>query len=40
VLKLRALTANGDFDAYWTWHPAQERRQVHDSRYAQPAKIR
>jgi hypothetical protein len=40
ILKLRALSTNADFDAYWTWHLAQEQRRVHDSRYAQPAEIR
>lgn len=34
VLKLRAIRSNGDFDAYWHWHLAQERRRVHESRYA------
>ncbi len=34
MLKLRALRANGDFDAYWPYHLAQERRRVHQSRYA------
>jgi hypothetical protein len=34
ILKLRALRANGDFDAYWTYHLAQEHRRVHLSRYA------
>jgi hypothetical protein len=34
VLKLRALRANGDFDAYWTYHLAQEHRRVHEERYA------
>ena len=34
VLKLRALRCNGDFDAYWHYHPSQERRRVHQSRYA------
>ena len=29
VLKLRALTSNGDFDAYWRYHLAQEPRIVH-----------
>lgn len=33
ILKLRALRSNGDFDAYWTWHLAQEQRRVHQSRY-------
>lgn len=34
VLKLRAVRCNGDFDAYWRWHLAQERRRVHESSYA------
>ncbi|MGH6677981.1 MAG: ISKra4 family transposase, partial [Bradyrhizobium sp.] len=35
VLKLRALRSNGDFDAYWSFHLAQEQRRVHQSRYAE-----
>jgi hypothetical protein len=34
VLKLRALITNHDFDQYWTFHLAQERRRVHARRYA------
>lgn len=34
ILKLRALRSNGDFDDYWTYHRAQERRRIHQSRYA------
>lgn len=34
VLKLRAVRANGDFDAYWRFHLNQERQRVHQSRYA------
>jgi hypothetical protein len=34
VLKLRALHSNGDFDSYWCYHRKQERRRVHESRYA------
>lgn len=34
ILKLRALRCNGDFDEYWHHHLAQERRRVHQSRYA------
>jgi hypothetical protein len=34
VLKLRALRSNGNFPSYWTFHLAQERRRVHESRYA------
>jgi hypothetical protein len=33
ILKLRALTTNGDFDQYWIWHLAQEQQRVHNSRY-------
>jgi hypothetical protein len=33
VLKLRTLTANGDFDAYWNWHLQQEHHRTHASRY-------
>ena len=34
VLKLRAVRANGDFDAYWRFHLNRERQRVHQSRYA------
>jgi hypothetical protein len=34
VLKLRAVRCNGDFDAYYQFHQDQERRRVHESRYA------
>jgi hypothetical protein len=34
ILKLRAIRANGDFDAYWAHHLAHERQRVHESRYA------
>jgi hypothetical protein len=34
VLKLRALTSNGDLDAYWKYHLGQEHHRVHKSRYA------
>jgi len=33
ILKLRALTTNGDFDAYWRFHLDQERHRVHNTRY-------
>jgi hypothetical protein len=33
ILKLRALTTNGDFDAYWRFHLNQEQHRVHNSRY-------
>ncbi|EQD72776.1 hypothetical protein B1B_03569, partial [mine drainage metagenome] len=34
VLKLRAVRTNGDWDAYWRHHLAEERQRVHESRYA------
>jgi hypothetical protein len=33
ILKLRALKANGDFEAYWHYHLAQERHHIHEARY-------
>ena len=33
VLRLRALRASGDFDAYWTFHLAREHERNHSSRY-------
>jgi hypothetical protein len=33
VLRLRAIKANGDLDAYWTHHIEQERHRNHLSRY-------
>ncbi len=33
ILKLRAIKANDDFDAYWQFHLTQERRHVHEARY-------
>ncbi|WSY90074.1 ISKra4 family transposase [Streptomyces sp. NBC_00873] len=33
VLKLRAVRANGDFDAYWAWHEQQEFIRNHQARY-------
>jgi len=35
VLRLRALRANGDFDAYWKHHVEAEFERRHRSRYAQ-----
>ncbi|MHB1537532.1 MAG: ISKra4 family transposase [Acidimicrobiales bacterium] len=34
ILQLRALLSNGDFNAYWDYHLAQERHRNHDLRYA------
>jgi hypothetical protein len=34
VLKLRAVRTNGDWDAYWHHHLAEERKRIHESRYA------
>jgi hypothetical protein len=33
ILKLRALTSNGDFEDYWAYHLAQEKQRVHNARY-------
>ncbi len=33
VLKLRAVRANDDFDAYWRFHLDRERSRVHEFRY-------
>ena len=37
VLKLRALRASGDFDAYWEFHEAREYQRNHAERYADGA---
>jgi len=34
VLKLRAVSSSNDFDQYFAWHLAKERRRIHESRYA------
>jgi hypothetical protein len=34
VLRLRALRASGDFEAYWGFHESQELQRNHASRYA------
>jgi hypothetical protein len=33
ILKLRALTASGDFDAYWNYHLRQEHKRIHHAKY-------
>ena len=33
VLRLRALRASGDFDAYWTFHLEEDHRRNHAARY-------
>jgi len=33
ILRLRALTSNGDFDNYWTFHLQNEHQRIHSSRY-------
>ena len=37
ILRLRALRASGDFDAYWQFHLAKEHERTHASRYAERA---
>ena len=34
ILQLRAITANGDFDAYWDFHLAREHERNHPRTYA------
>lgn len=34
VIKLRAIRSSGDFEEYWAFHEAQERRRNHASKYA------
>jgi hypothetical protein len=36
ILRLRAITSNGDFEAYWAWHLQQEQQRLHYSRYQDP----
>jgi len=33
ILKLRALTATGDFDAYWRFHIRREHERIHHAKY-------
>jgi hypothetical protein len=33
ILKLRCLTANGDFEAYWRFHLRREHERVHHAKY-------
>jgi hypothetical protein len=33
ILKLRALIANGDFDAYWRYHLRREHERIHGALY-------
>jgi len=37
VLRLRAVRASGDFDAYWQFHLAREKERNHTARYADGA---
>ena len=33
ILKLRALTASGDLDAYWRYHLRREHQRIHHAKY-------
>jgi hypothetical protein len=33
ILKLRAVTASGDFDAYWRYHLRREHEHIHHAKY-------
>jgi hypothetical protein len=35
VLRLRAIRASGDFDAYWEFHLARDKERNHTARYAE-----
>jgi len=35
VLRLRAIRASGDFDAYWQFHLTREKDRNHGSQYAE-----
>lgn len=37
VLRLRAVRASGDFDAYWEFHLARDKERNHAARYAERA---
>jgi hypothetical protein len=37
VLRLRAVRASGDFDAYWQFHLARDKERNHTARYAEGA---
>jgi hypothetical protein len=37
VLRLRAVRASGDFDAYWQFHLARDKERNHAARYAEGA---
>jgi hypothetical protein len=36
ILKLRALSSNGDFNTYWSYHVHQQHQRVHQARYQHP----
>jgi hypothetical protein len=33
ILKLRAVSSNGDLDTYWRCHLAQQHRRIHQTDY-------
>jgi hypothetical protein len=39
VLKIRALRASGDFDAYWQFHKIQEFQRNHASKFQEPERL-
>jgi len=34
ILRLRAVIANGDFDAYWRFHLRREHERIHHVKYS------
>ena len=40
VLRLRALSINGDFDAYWDFHEQQEYQRNHQAKFSEIPPVR
>ena len=40
VLKLRALSINGDFNAYWAFHESQEYQRNHQAKFSEMPMVR
>ena len=40
ILKLRALIASGDFDAYWRYHLRREHERIHHAKYRESLRPR
>lgn len=40
ILKLRSIVKSGDFEAYWTFHLLEEYKRNHESKYAEPERLK